>query len=794
MDTQEVLASEMQGKADKSLVASHYIKSIVFSVLAFVIAGGTFFYESSFASDEVTSDEASIEIVDEGETFVGDIGFVRVPSPKIYNIDTAIELVSSDGLYNVFEVSHAHFWANFSASPTRNNFKVNDLVLIPNRAVFELFFDGEKFSLKVYDGDVYLGILPDGVAVNSYVDEYSNLFANRLLVPRDTQVTFSVNKLDGDLDALLYSKLVKELKLSAIPSVEKDSQFVLDNILKDEEFLLDIKQQIDADILRSGVYEKGGLVKDFIFWADSNLTFVAEKKWRILVDHVFVHLDNALYYLTTDNNDDAVVSLGFFDQELAKLPKQLKEEAYFIDKYEEYRDKLLVYSPDEAKYLVFDHLLSKEFEGAIDKYSIVSSYWRDVYKALDVSKFDAEKALDKYYTFFDKTLGNIKEKENYIHYLSYNDQLFDNLFLRYSEFYNHAYFLIKGAIEENLLAQYSDEEALRELKQFLIDRKIDFLKRLKKYFFSGEINTADAKEIFELLLNEIDDLMPAGSSSVAIIDLFKTQLKDIEDFYGFIRSTEYHSKAYGSNNEERYKTYLDERENIWSFVDIQEDVLGEVVANKQDVSDVAQEIENTLRQTVELSELVVGEIDSVDKRYVSVSGVVGGYPFDAIYDRDIDSLKDIFVYGEEIASRPVKMGSLLDVLFGKFSQLAEESGEEDLGIETYAQRAARIYISSLVKEFGFEVKIEDISLVNELNAVYNISEITLKGHKDKMVSFDILMANNELVTNILVNIEGRITLLEGKFSLEEFAGMVEAGNLEDDAGDDLLEEDILTAE
>jgi hypothetical protein len=778
--TPEAVAPEAVAAKPTKGVASNYLKAIVFSVLTLSIVVGNFFFESSTVASNIDVPE---EIVFDysGENIINEYGIIRFPENKVHDLDSDVRVLSeSDGQY-VFDVKKAHLWADFSLSTDDINFIVDDLVLVPRGASFELFFDGNELSMQVYDGDVYLGLLNEGIELNEFQDQYSSMFMNRMLVPRDTQVSFAVSKLDEDLYPLLNSKLVKELKLSGIASSQREELFVVDNIDLDKSFELNIKQDFESSVLRKGAHEAGGIVSDIIFWSEANLSFVPDKKSTILVDHAFVNLADAIFYASEDMDTEQGKSIAAFEGEVAKLPFTVREGDYFAELYDSYVKKLSVYGPTDNLYSVLVELLDSKFHKDEGTFDVVNNYWLDIYKAMPESDLAAEEALDNYYSYFDQTLGDIGDENSYTNYLIYNNQLFDNLLLRYSVFYKHGYFVIKNAIEQNVLSRYNDPEDVREISQSFIDNKIDFLKRLRKHFFKGEIEVSDTKDIFESLLNEVDDLMPADSSSVAILELFKSELDDIEDFYGYLRSTEYHSLAYGTTHEDRFEVYLEERDKIWSFVDIQEDVLGEVVADKEDVIDVAGSIENVINSAGELTDLTVGEIKQVDQRYVDVSGVIGGYPFDAIYDRDIDSLKDIYVYGELVSESPIKVSALLTVLYGKFSDLAEESGEENVDTETYAQRAARNYIAEKVSEFGFEISIDDIILVNEQNAIYNIKEITIVGHPDKVVTFDILMAGDELVTNILVYIDGRLTLLDGKFTLDELSSLIEAGNIEEEA-------------
>ena len=146
-------------------VAAHYIKSIFFSVLAFALLLSNFFLENSAISTNASAetDRSFQEFNYEGENLIEELSIVRFPSPKIHNLDSVVDVNYLGDSSYIFELNQAHFWANFSVSSLKANFVVEDVVLIPNRAAFELFFDGNKFELEVYEGDVYLGLLPEGV-------------------------------------------------------------------------------------------------------------------------------------------------------------------------------------------------------------------------------------------------------------------------------------------------------------------------------------------------------------------------------------------------------------------------------------------------------------------------------------------------------------------------------------------------------------------------------------------------------------------------------------------------------
>lgn len=291
------------------------------------------------------------------------------------------------------------------------------------------------------------------------------------------------------------------------------------------------------------------------------------------------------------------------------------------------------------------------------------------------------------------------------------------------------------------------------------------------------ITVDDAKDVLFRLLDESEDLMPGTDKGVAVIGLFKTQLKDIDDFWGYLSSNEYNSsKAYGKTHKERYEVYLQDKKIISSIQKLQEDVFGDPVETLT-IKDVKEEVEDALHENDDVTEVEVGEIKSAEQRYVTVQAVIGGYPFEAVYDRDKGSVKEVYTYGELISEVPVNLNGLHALLVEKFTKLAKEGNyvieDEDVLSERYAERLARIYITEKVSDEGFIVDMENVSVLDSLNAVYTVKDAYVEGFEDVKVSFDFLMSG-EKATNLFLIIEDTPVVLDGKYSLSDVKNLIEA--------------------
>jgi len=394
---------------------------------------------------------------------------------------------------------------------------------------------------------------------------------------------------------------------------------------------------------------------------------------------------------------------------------------------------------------------------------------------MNISDVEALEAFDRYYLYLSKMFGGDDDK--YKTFVSYQNQLMDNLLLRYSLFYSEKYFDNKAQIEQEVLRLEADFDLKKELKQSFVNNKIDFLKRLIKFFFDEKFSINEAKGMLSKIVSEVNGLMPPGDSDVAVTAIFESQLNDVGDFWGYLSSPEYHiSKTYGKNNRERYQSYLNDKDRVWSFINIQEDVLGNSKRGELSVMDVQNEVKEAFADKKELSEFEVLEIKGADQRFVPVAGNIGGYPFQANYDRDKGWLKNVYAFGEVVSEDSVSLDKLLDLLKQKFATFEPAKNGEETPGETYAQRVARAFVMQKLEKADFVLKLEDISIVNELNAIYRVEKVTLKDKKDVELLFDFKM-NGEIASNIYIKSQGKGVVIEGEFKLIDLYKMALSGNL-----------------
>ncbi|PJC39071.1 hypothetical protein CO044_01575 [Candidatus Peregrinibacteria bacterium CG_4_9_14_0_2_um_filter_38_9] len=769
---QEILSGvEFKFKSKFGKVA----KVIILAAVSLSLVVGNYFVEASFDSKKLEAENEILFVNYEDGVVFSDGGLLRFAKEEDSGIKNNLSLIEENIGKDpyLFKVDSGRFWGNFALSDAKVNFIIDRIVIMPDASAIDVSFDGKKLDIANYDGDTYVGILPKDFEFKNYVDWYSPIFVNRLLVPRDSKISVSVDKIDDRTAKLLYSKLIKEFKYSIIPQVEKEDPWTFGNLNKDKKFIEKSKQEVISEIRKAGssiaVSDSG-----FISWVTENLTLIPAKKKDLIFNKFSTRLSDALYYSSENDVEKAKSSLDAFDLYLKTLSPDVISSPIFSKIVAEFFRKTRVFTLDDKQYGIYKALLDERFLNGENQYKAIGDMWKGVYKGLNVGDVYAKMAFDSYYDKLDKVLGNKGNLDFYQPFVVYQNQLFDNLFMKYPVFYKDEYFTVKSVLEKELLSLYGDGQLKTELEQDLISDKIDFLKRLVKFFFDGKVAVADAKKIVSSLFSQVNALMPAESSDVAVIAVFESQLKDLGNFWGYLNTPEYsNSTAYGPTHKERYSAYVEDKNKIWDIMSLKADVLGGENVKAKSVEEVESEVLAAFAEVKDVSDLKIGKIQDSKERYVSVDGIAGGYAFTASYDREKVILKDVVAYGETLSDKPVKIDNLLPVLKSKFANFTPEAEPKNdkQREESYAQRFARTYVSKEVAKAGFVVGLENISMVDEVSAIYRVSDVILEGYAEVKVTFD-FVANGEKAKNVYLLINKNSLVMEGEYTLEELAQVV----------------------
>jgi len=760
--------------------------SIIKGILLFLIAGGMF-AGNIFWDDYLASANREVSKKFEGFNYgevnnIPDRGLMRFSAGNGGQVPAMDTVLANDKNEYVFNLKSGTVWGNFSVSDSKVNILADQVVVVPNKASFNLSFDGSNVYLYVYKGDVYVGFLPEGINILEYQDEYSSLFMNRMLVPKGTQITIPLHKIDDKLKLLLYSRLVGEFRYSLIPDSVKEDPWVVENLKRDRKYLETLKQDFTSRVLREGRASMDGSVNKLFYWVEENLSFVPDRHQEIVLSHLFAYLDDAIFYAVDEDKVNMSNSLSEFNRYYLSKQDLVNKDGLYDKVLDSYIKRLLIFDSTDSEYQILKFILDMRFSEGKDAYYIVGRFWVNVYDVIESTDTAIDQALDFYYSYLKKTLTKKADIGYYRMYIAYQNQLFDNLFLNYPVFYKDSYFGMKSTLEKEMISLYEDGQLKNELSQDLINEKIELLKRLMKFFFDEKIEVEDAKLILTRLIEEINGFMDPTKAQDAVVRLFESQLKSIVDFWGYLKSPEYYSsKAYGLNHKERFQSYLKEREKIWSFINIQEDILGVNSDRHMTVDDVVDEIQSVFAKNKAIEDIEIGLINDVNQRDVEIRANIDEFPFEATYDRSQHVIKNVKVNGDVLSVDAIKIDSLMTLINEKYgmNDLQDvdptgESNDQQLALETNAQRIARIFISKKIEEVGYIITDKNVQLIDEANTVYRITNAFVKGYEKVFVTFDYTF-KLEKATNVFFTFEGKPIVIQGEYTLTDIYNMIIKG-------------------
>lgn len=683
------------------------------------------------------------------------------------NVDKFLNVKPVEDSYFA-NMSEGRIFANFNSSFSRFNIEIGGkIVIIPSFSDFDLSYGKDMVTVNSFIGNTYVGFLPNGVEEEQYMNEYSSEFANVLLVPAGMRAVISLKKIDSRVENLLFFKLVKEFGYSSIPDrLYDEDPFVKENLTRSLKFEEDLKTLKRDQFVDESPTDVSSALTDFL---RKNLTVFQEKEDQ--------------YYLNKISKDIYRASSAFSDADLKNyltdfssvydsIPKRVFDGVSYKNFIIRWLSNLVVFDGFDREYQVLS-AITDVASGLFDKNFLL---------AVKLSRFNTylyqgkniERIYEAFYAGVEKLFKFTDDARVYKSFLENYNQIFDNMLLLNPGLYKIDYFKMKSSVEKELYGLYYGGQLKEELKQSFVRRKIDFLKRLKKYFFEEKVDLKDATGIMSQLVQDVEGYMPARTSQAAVIELFERELSDIGNFWGYINDVEYSkSTLYGETHKERYEVYLKEKDQVLSILDVQRDILGSDIVPDVTTHDIMESVKAALEK-IPATDIKVESVTNIKQRFIKISASVDGYIFDAEYDRDYGTLRNIYAYGELVTDGIVKISGVKDLL-------KKNIGTEIVGVdtstiagETNAQKIAKSIIAKKLSEKELEVSIPQIEIIDSVQASYRINKLSIgsKGSdKEIVISFD-YYANTETVKNLFVMNGGVGINVSGEFPVDSLKDIV----------------------
>lgn len=668
----------------------------------------------------------------------------------------------------VYRLNSGRIWGNFEISNAKVNILVGNAVIIPDHSRFDLKFNDGKMELSTYNGETFLGFLSEIFDKIDYADEFSERYLNVLLVARDSQAVLTVSKISSDFSKLLPQKLAKTMDLfGAISSKMKEDEFVLYNNTEDLKFSESIKDKVKKEFSRDDYDSASSFVGNLIYFVKDNLTLIEDKNIRGKAQKAFEYLNYAIFNAVNLNIEEMNVALTDFD--FFTKENSLFEDSDFLKIFNSYMELFSVFRTSDPEYAVFEHFIGDSDLSLQKVYETMGILKRNIYTSLDFSETLAQESLRKYFKYYEKANNVLKKQENYKSFVNFQNQIMDNFLYRSSVFYEDDFFANKKELENDLLVLTTDEYLHKELLQSFVSVKIDLLNRTWSFLLNEKIEIEVAKSIFERLFNEIKDVLSDESlSDVAVLDLFKKQLESLFEKQAYLENVQYNSSSlYGTNHEERFSAYLKDRDiipNIDTLFSSSDSPVKELPELKEDLNKFF--IENSILSAVLL------DFEDANQRYVKITASVGGYDFEADFDRYALSFKNIDAYDQMVSESSVNLSNLESLLERKFADKAPVvEVDADAEIESHAQRVAKNFVLDKISEFGFSLSLDNIKIVRTDSAVFRVSDVFLSENKDVVVTFD-YVSSDEKVRNLYIVYDGKPLILDGPYELIELKDML----------------------
>ena len=724
------------------------VKTSIYLVLALSSVVAVYLYGESFEREVVSMEGLAVNEDD----------FVRAyfkEGSEVESLDSLPMARGADGVEYQIESGFSALVSNLGYSePLTLNF--GNFSFKNSNAIVDIDFDGSRIDYLVLRGE------------SSLLIAFSNGEKRELVIPGGQKVSFPVSKLDVELSELLRNKLEKELRYSLVPQ----SYFENDGykaVLKAEDIA---RSEMKAEVY-SKYYDASPYSDTFLTSVANLFTLVPEKRLQMSMSKNIADLNYAVSQALTG------VEVNFESSaDLSARLDVLMKELYLYD-----------YGSDEWN--LFYDLYFKDFENLefVDQVDLLSLLWSKIDDSIAQGfVVDAQNAVFDYNDLLLKV--NVLDSNLAYSYFEGQNALFYSLLLQHSEFHKDEYFSMKSVIEQKLY-DVAPSSLRAEIGQSFIAEKLDFMKRLRGFFFDDLVDVQSAQDIYKRLMNEVREYLPNDQSGAAVIKLFERELSDVEDFWGYLKSPAYHGVGAGFSHNEKYQEYLADRQAVVNLTLLREEIFDEVVEEEVTLLDVQDEIENVFSEHG-VEKLKIGEISDVQARFVEVEGEIGGYPFSATYDRFAQNVQDVYVFEEQVASRATSIENLLPIFQENFAEVdvevLDDEGEQ-VSVESIADRHARDFVAKSLVEKGFAVAADEVENLYQGEAIYRVKNATLAEDEGGEVraTFDMDMTRG-IVLNVLIYVDGDLKNFSEEYDLDELSALMQTefdfiNRVEDEPGD-----------
>ncbi len=585
---------------------------------------------------------------------------------------------------------------------------------------------------------------------------------NSVLVTEGNQLSVALSKIQPKLEKLLYSKLVKEFQYGPVSADTLShntwfqSQYSKDNDRR--EYML--KRTIDAIKTRGlTVSDPNSFftsVMDSIHQVRSLLTFDPARKSLQVVNELFVHLDDAIFYYATSQQEKGDVRMSLFKAKLQDMNGNLTLLSLVSDGLWDRFHSCGIFIPQDGTLFrvrseLRNTLLSLNSSGYKISYirasELIRSYLFDVYQSLAFDSSETRDLLTAYFSAFHKIFTAYStDITKHPSVLAEENQLLTQLYLKDPLFYREAYFQNKFDLESQWLSLLPEGRDKDEENQTLVASKIELMKRLRLFFFAEKISVNDASSVLFRLLSDISNAVYQTDTAVA--KYFKDNLDAQEDFWQYLNSSDFvESKIYGSTHKERFTAFLKNKKDVAEISTLQQGLLGTIPLTSADSKATLADMQ-TAFAAVDVKNLKISPLLDKDQSQIFIeSAEYNSIPFSGIYDRDRSLISDVKVYNETILTASIPLDKLKTIFRVKPQQDAAFSAAPVTSApgETRVEKVAKLFLLKKLQELTFSLNISQIQTLDYGKKLFLVHGAKLPLDKSQiLVDFTVNLARNEI--------------------------------------------------
>lgn len=758
----------------RSKINMKIIKTAFIIVIAGLLAGGTFLLETRLEKANAQSEPVDIEVIGKGDQKVTQQGgFYTIESSGKSGVNllffgnSVLRMAQSGKLTTktdkqdiVLNLEEGKFWLNSlnSQSGATVNTKLAAVKMDPG--VFDVSYKDSVLSVGAYRRSARVEFL-----------------GNSLVVPEGRFIEIDETKLESQKDPiakLRYSKLSKEFSFAALAEAD---DWVKRNIAEDEKFNGDYRKNVLDEIRIRGPKlspDKDSLMftlEDMAEEAVIALTFNSKEKIKKETRFLANFLDAAIYWFAMGKPEQG----ENFMREFKARMQQASGSENLAEVFSARAQKIAFSGVDEPLFEVKLFLRR-------DK-NPVNAIHAELNDVLDLAangsdkenKLKIETALRKFGAAASDKLAGLKDRAQaqalFFERVRLADFLDRNRYLLKEEFLR-----LIALFEKTYLSFAAGKEDSEDKRQFLVNEKLRAIQVLRASMGEGVLSFQDARKAILFAANQIEELKPTFSDT-AVSAYYDEQLKELGQFFAFLRSSE--ASSLRGSYEENFSDFKGRMNDLRAVNEILLNSQGGERISSLRREELAKVVLNDLRK-VGLSGVKLALPDAEEGVSVKITeSAFEDVQFSARYDTDKKVFSDIVFDGQQIPNSIkldnlqkfflLKMGKLvfetditpeslvepdaskklsvvervaLDKLFVAFKDIGVDVEQKNVGLEDFGQGIIHIKLGMLgpgsaATAFSFDVE-------NKTSTVLNLKVQTVMGENTVNDSFPL----QELATRV----------------------------------------------